>query len=143
MSIVLSALLLAAAEPSAIERTGNIVLNGRTLPFSNAVRAGDTVYLSGQIGLKPDGTLPPDFEGQARQAMDNIAAILASVKLDWDDVTKCTVMLDDMADWPKFNPIYAGYFPDGKFPARSALGADGLALGALVEVECMAYAGRE
>ena len=141
MSFVLSALLLVAAEPPAIERTGNIVLNGRTLPFSNAVRAGDTVYLSGQIGLKPDGTLPPDFEGQARQAMDNIAAILASVKLGWSDVTKCTVMLDNMADWPRFNPIYAGYFPDGKFPARSALGADGLALGALLEVECMAYAG--
>jgi 2-iminobutanoate/2-iminopropanoate deaminase len=51
------------------------------------------------------------------------------------------VMLDNMADWPKFNPIYASYFPDGKFPARSALGADGLALGALVEVECLAYAG--
>ena len=143
MSIVLSAFLLAAvAEPSPIERTGNIVLNGRALPFSNAVRAGDTVYLSGQIGLKPDGTLPPDFEGQARQTMDNIGAILKSVKLGWGDVTKCTVMLDNMADWPKFNPIYAGYFPGGQFPARSALGADGLALGALVEVECIAFAGK-
>jgi 2-iminobutanoate/2-iminopropanoate deaminase len=144
MSIVISALLIAAAGagPAPIERTGNIVLNGRPLPFSNAVRAGDTVWLSGQIGLKPDGTLPPDFEGQARQTMDNIAAVLKSVKLGWGDVAKCTVMLDDMADWPKFNPIYASYFPDGKFPARSALGADGLALGALLEVECMAYSPR-
>jgi 2-iminobutanoate/2-iminopropanoate deaminase len=143
MSIVLSALLFAAAAgPAPLERTGNIVLNGRALPFSNAVRAGDTVWLSGQIGLKPDGTLPPDFEGQARQTMDNIAAVLKSVKLGWGDVAKCTVMLDNMADWPKFNPIYASYFPDGKFPARSALGADGLALGALLEVECMAYAGK-
>jgi 2-iminobutanoate/2-iminopropanoate deaminase len=140
MSILLSA-LLAAAAPVPIERSGNIVLNGRTLPFSNAVRAGDTVYLSGQIGLKPDGMLPPGFEAQARQTMDNIGAILKSVKLGWGDVTKCTVMLDSMADWPKFNPIYASYFPDGRFPARSALGADGLALGALVEVECLAYAG--
>jgi 2-iminobutanoate/2-iminopropanoate deaminase len=143
MSIVLSALLFAAAAgPAPLERTGNIVLNGRALPFSNAVRAGDTVWLSGQIGLKPDGTLPPGFEAQARQTMDNIAAVLKSVKLGWGDVAKCTVMLDNMADWPKFNPIYASYFPDGKFPARSALGADGLALGALLEVECMAYAGK-
>ena len=140
--MIVSALLLAAAEPAPIERTGNIVLNGRALPFSNAVRAGDTVWLSGQIGLKPDGTLPPDFEGQARQTMDNIAAILKSVKLGWGDVAKCTVMLDNMADWPKFNPIYAGYFPDGKFPARSAFGADGLALGALIELECIAFASK-
>jgi 2-iminobutanoate/2-iminopropanoate deaminase len=141
MSFVLGALLLAAAEPAPIERTGNIVLNGQALPFSNAVRAGDTVWLSGQIGLKPDGTLPPDFEGQTRQTMDNIAAILKSVKLGWGDVAKCTVMLDNMADWPAFNTVYRTYFPNGKFPARSALGADGLALGALVEVECIAYAG--
>jgi 2-iminobutanoate/2-iminopropanoate deaminase len=140
MSMILTSLLIAAAEPAPIERTGNIVLNGRALPFSNAVRAGETVWLSGQIGLKPDGTLPPDFEGQARQTMDNIAAILKSVKLGWGDVAKCTVMLDNMTDWPKFNPIYASYFPDGKFPARSAFGADGLALGALLEVECTAYA---
>jgi 2-iminobutanoate/2-iminopropanoate deaminase len=50
-------------------------------------------------------------------------------------------MLDDMKDWPAFNKVYVTYFPDGKFPARSAFGADGLALGALVEVECIAYAG--
>src|SRR5688500_9421904 len=143
MSFVWIAVLLAAAEPAAIERTGNIVLNGQPLPFSNAVRAGETGWLSGQIGLKPDGKVPPDVEGQARQTMDNSAGILKSVKLGWGDVAKCTVMLDNMADWPKFNPIYASYFPDGKFPARSALGADGLALGALLEVECIAYAGKK
>ena len=78
--------------------------------------------------------------GQARQAMDNIGAILKSAKLGWGDVAKCTVMLDNMADWPAFNPIYASYFPNGQFPARSAFGTDGLALGALLEVECIAYA---
>ncbi len=123
----------------AVERIGGIVLNGKALPFSNLVRAGDTVYLSGQVGLKPDGTLPPGFEAQARQTMDNIAAILKSANLGWSDVVKCTVMLDNIADWPAFNPIYASYFPDGNYPARSALGADGLALGALLEVECLAY----
>ncbi len=51
-------------------------------------------------------------------------------------------MLDNMADWPAFNTVYRTFFPDGKFPARSAFGADGLALGALLEVECIAYAGK-
>ena len=73
--------------------------------------------------------------------MDNLGGALKSAGLGWGDVTKCTVMLDDMADWPAFNKVYLTYFPDGKYPARSAFGADGLALGALVEVECIAYAG--
>jgi reactive intermediate/imine deaminase len=124
-----------------VERIGNIILKGKPLPFSNAVRAGDTVYLSGQIGMKPDGTVPAGFEAQARQTMDNIAGVLKSAGLGWGDVVKCTVMLENMADWPAFNPVYASYFPDGKFPARSAFGTDGLALGALLEVECLAYAG--
>src|SRR5215210_344111 len=130
------------APPPVTERIGTIVLNGKALPFSNAVRAGDTVYLSGQVGLKADGTLPAGFEAQARQTMDNIGAVLKSAGLGWGDVVKCTVMLDNIADWPAFNPVYASYFPDGKYPARSALGADGLALGALLEVECLAYAPR-
>ena len=146
MLVELTAFMLAGVPPAdkpAVEHIGGIVLNGQKLPFSNAVRAGDTVYLSGQVGLKADGTLPAGFEAQARQALDNIGGILKSAGLGWGDVTKCTVMLDNIADWPKFNPIYAGYFPDGRFPARSALGADGLALGALLEVECIAYAGKK
>ena len=143
MSFVWIAVLLAAAEPAAIERTGNIVLNGQPLPFSNAVRVGDTLYLSGEIGRKPDGTLPDGIEAQARQTMDNIGAKLKAQNLGWGDVVKCTVMLDNMADWPKFNAIYVPYFPAGKLPARSAFGADGLALGALIELECLAYAGKK
>ncbi len=148
MALGMLALVATAPAPAApagrpnVERIGSIVLNGKPLPFSNAVRAGDTVWLSGQIGLKPDGTLPAGFEAQARQTMDNIGGVLKTAGLGWGDVVKCTVMLDDMSDWPAFNPIYASYFPDGKFPARSALGADGLALGALLEVECMAYAAK-
>ena len=80
------------------------------------------------------------MEAQARQTMDNIGAILKGQGLGFGDVFKCTVMLDDMADWPAFNKVYVTYFPDGKFPARSAFGADGLALGALVELECTAHA---
>jgi 2-iminobutanoate/2-iminopropanoate deaminase len=126
----------------AIERFGKPMVNGQQLPFSSAVRAGDTLYLSGQIGIGADGKLPPGIDAQARQAMDNIAGVLKERGLGWGDVVKCTVMLDNMADWPAFNKVYVTYFPDGQFPARSAFGADGLALGALLEVECLAYAGK-
>jgi 2-iminobutanoate/2-iminopropanoate deaminase len=125
-----------------VERFGTPMVNGQRLPFSSAVRVGDTLYLSGQIGIAADGKLPPTFDAQARQAMDNIGGVLKARSLGWGDVVKCTVMLDNMSDWPAFNQVYVTYFPDGKFPARSAFGADGLALGALLEVECMAYAGK-
>lgn len=140
-SLALSTSAMAQDRPS-FERIGEPTLNGQRLPFSNAVRAGDTVYLSGALGIGPDGKLADGMEAQARLAMDNLGAGLKSAGLGWDDVTKCTVMLDNMADWPAFNRVYVTYFPDGKFPARSAFGADGLALGALLEVECIAYAGK-
>ena len=126
----------------AVERFGKPMLNGQRLPFSEAVRVGDTLYLSGQLGLGPDGKLPLGIDAQARQAMDNIGGVLKRRGLGWGDVVKCTVMLGNMADWPAFNKVYVTYFPDGQFPARSAFGADGLALGALLEVECLAYAGK-
>lgn len=116
-----------------VEHIGKPMLGDQRLPFSDAVRVGDTLYLSGEIGRKPDGTLPEGIEAQARQTMHNIGAKLKGQGLGWGDVVKCTVMLDNMADWPAFNQVYATYFTDGKFPARSAFGADGLALGALVE----------
>ena len=111
------------------------------LPFSSAVRAGDMLYLSGQIGVGADGRLPLGIEAQTRQAMDNIGAVLRRAGRGWDDVVHCTAMLDTMNDWPAFNRVYVTYFTPGRLPARSALGADGLALGALVEVECQAWAG--
>jgi len=123
-----------------LERIGEPMLGAQRLPFSSAVRAGDTVYLSGALGITPDGKLGEGMEAQARLAMDNLGSALKSAGLGWGDVAKCTVMLDDMADWPAFNQVYVTYFPNGKYPARSAFGADGLALGALVEVECIAYA---
>lgn len=127
-------------ERSAVEHIGQPMLGEQRLPFSSAVRVGDLLILSGQLGNTPDGKLPAGMEAQARQAMENIGAILKGQGLGFGDVVKCTVMLDDMKDWPAFNKVYVTYFPDGKFPARSAFGADGLALGALVEVECWAHA---
>ena len=123
-----------------VEFIGEPSINGQRLPFAEAVRVGDMLYLSGQIGNKPDGRLPAGIEAQARQTMDNIGAVLKRSNLGFGDVVKCTVMLDNMADWPAFNKVYVTYFPDGKFPARSAFGADGLAMGALLEVECWAHA---
>ena len=107
-------------------------------PFSVAVRAGRTLYLSGQIGARADGSLPADFDAQARQAMDNIAATLKDFGVGMDRIAKCTVFIADMKNWSRFNAVYTRYFARGRMPARSALGASGLALGAAVEVECIA-----
>jgi 2-iminobutanoate/2-iminopropanoate deaminase len=116
--------------------------DGSAPPFSSAVRVGDVLYLSGQIGIGPDGKLPAGIEAQSKQALDNIGGALKRAGLSYGDVFHCTAMLSDMQNWPAFNTVYVPYFPAGKLPARSALGANGLALGALVEIECQAYAGK-
>ena len=108
-------------------------------PFSLAVRTGDFVFLSGQLGTGPNG-LVKGFDAQSRQAMDNIAAVLKGMNLGMDNVVKCTIMIADMSKWEDFNKVYVTYFKPGRLPARSALGANGLALGGEIEVECMAYA---
>ena len=117
-------------------------LGDRPLPFSSAVRIGDILYLSGQMGFRDDGALADGMEGQARQALENIRAVLDSAGLSFRDVFHCTVMLADMGQWADFNKVYLEYFSD-PLPTRSAFGASGLALGGLVELECQAYAGRK
>jgi 2-iminobutanoate/2-iminopropanoate deaminase len=77
------------------------------------------------------------IEAETKQAFENIKAILARAGSSMDRVVKCSVMMADMAEWPRMNTVYATYFP-GKKPARSAWGANGLALGARVEIECTA-----
>jgi len=143
VAIAVGVLMMTSPANAQIQRIGEPTLNGQRLPFSSAVRAGDTVYLSGAIGRGADGKPPEGIEAQAKATMDDIGETLKLVDLGWDDVVKCTVMLDDMKDWPAFNQVYVTYFTDGKYPARSAFGADGLALGALLEVECIAYAGNK
>ncbi len=110
------------------------------LPFSAAVRVGDVLYLSGQMGMRPDGSLVEGFEAQIRQLMDNIASTLESVGLSMSSVFKATIMLGDMSRWSDFNAIYLEYFDSDRLPSRSAFGAGGLAMGAVAEVECWAYA---
>lgn len=127
----------------ATEHYGRSVPNAQPLPFSDAVRVGDTLYLSGQLGVGADSKLPVGIEAQTRQALENIGAILKRAGAGYGDVFHCTAMLSDMANWPAFNKVYVTYFPEGKRPARSAFGASGLALGALVELECQAYVGKK
>jgi 2-iminobutanoate/2-iminopropanoate deaminase len=109
-------------------------------PFSEAVRAGDFLIVSGQIGVAPAGQTQT-FPQEAHRVMDNIAAILARHGSSMDQVVKCTVMLGDMSQWAAFNEVYASYFKPGRLPARSAFGANGLAAGARMEVECWAFVG--
>jgi len=137
--LVLATTPVMATPPKYYERAP---LNGQKLPFSESVQVGDLLILSGQIGSDADGKLPEGIEAQARQTMENIGAALKHAGLGFEDIVKCTVMLDDMSEWGRFNQVYVTYFPSGRnLPARSAFGADGLALGAKVEVECWAYAG--
>lgn len=107
-------------------------------PFSTAVEADGWVFLSGALGTVPGtGLVEGGIEPETRQTMDNIQATLEAEGLSWDRVVKCSVFLADIAEWPAFNEVYKTYF-DSNFPARSALGASGLALGARVEIECIA-----
>ena len=113
------------------------------LPFSSAVRVGDMLYLSGQIGTLP-GTrdlAPGGVAEEARQTLENIKSVLEYAGSSMDQVVKCTVFLLDINDYAAVNEVYATYFPTDP-PARSALAATGLALGSQVEIECFALAGQ-
>jgi len=116
--------------------------NAAKLPFSQAVRVGDVLYLSGALGTAPGSleVVPGGIEAETRQTMENIGDVLKANGLSFDDVFKCTVMLADMKQWGDFNKVYVTYFKPGRLPARSAFGVNGLARGARVELECMAYA---
>ena len=108
------------------------------LPFSSAVRVDNTLYLSGNIGNIP-GSLElaeGGIEGETRQTMENIKRVLEQFGSSLGQVVKCTVFLADMAEWGAMNEVYKTYFKNP--PARSAVGASGLAIGARVEIECIA-----
>ena len=130
-----------AGQPSEVEFLNSGKVLPTNLPFSEAVRVGDVFYLSGQIGVAP-GTLklvPGGVKEEARQAIENIRTTLEAHGRSLRDVVKCTVMLADISEWAAFNEVYGTFF-SAPYPARSALGVNGLALGARVEVECIAVA---
>ena len=144
-SMMVAALLTVASSAAAFaeDKVAVEFLNSdkgqaNTLPFSEAVKVGPTLYLSGQIGRAP-GTLkivPGGIKEETRQVMENIKTSLQAHGYTLNDLVKCTVMLADMSEWATFNEIYKTYFKE-HFPARSAFGTTGLALGARVEVECI------
>ncbi|MDX1515292.1 MAG: RidA family protein [Woeseiaceae bacterium] len=138
-----AALMLAACEVSVdaepdvewLQMPGN---ENSNLPFSSAVRVNELLFVSGAIGVVP-GTMSlaeGGIQGETRQTLDNIKATLETFDSSMDRVVKCTVFLADMAEWGAMNEVYRTYFPNP--PARSALGASGLALDARVEIECIA-----
>ena len=112
------------------------------LPFSDAVRVGHLLFLSGQIGNVSGTTelVPGGIQAEARQTMEKIKTILEANGSSLDRVVKATVMLADIAEWPAFNEVYVTYFPGNK-PARSAFAGSGLAFGARCEVEVIATVG--
>jgi 2-iminobutanoate/2-iminopropanoate deaminase len=110
-------------------------------PFSEAVKAGDFLIVSGQLGLRPGEASPP-FEAQAKQAMDNLSAVLGRHGASMDNVVKCTILLTDMGKFAAFNEVYVSYFKPGHLPARTAMGVTALAASGNVEVECWAYVGK-
>ena len=119
------------------------VPSGGQAPLSKAVRVDNVLYLSGQIGIGPDGKLADGIEAQTKQTLDNIGATLAAQGLTFDDVFKCTVFLADMGTWGRFNTVYATYFKRERLPARSAVGVNALAAGAALELECTAAVPRD
>jgi reactive intermediate/imine deaminase len=107
--------------------------------YSQAVKVNDTVYVSGQIGLTPNGELLVGFEAQARQVLENLEKIVSTCDLDRGDFVKLTVFLVDLSEFSKLNEIMADFF-GGSFPARSAVGVTRLPKDALVEIDAIAVA---
>lgn len=138
------ALLCAAAAPAAAQDRQVIQMPGAAvgLPFSSAVRVGNMLYLSGQIGNVPGQRQLADtgVAGQTRQTLENVKAVLQHAGSSLERVVKCTVFLLDIRDYAAMNAVYATYFPKDP-PARSTVAGSGLALGARVEIECMATVG--
>jgi reactive intermediate/imine deaminase len=126
-----------AAKPVAFLNSPAFTAMG--LPFSEMVRVHDMLYLSGQMGNLP-GTLtlaPGGIKAEARQALQNIQTSLEAHGYSMANIVKCTVMLADMNDWPSFNAVYTTFFKP-PYPARSAFGSSGLALGGRLEIEVIA-----
>ena len=113
------------------------------LPFSEMVRVGEMLYLSGQMGTLP-GTLTlidGGMAAEARQALSNIEHALQAQGYNLQHVVKCTVMLANMDDWPAFNTVYREFFK-APYPARSTFGVTALALGGRLEIDVIATTGK-
>ncbi len=141
--LIATALLLGAASP--LPAQDRQVINLPTavtaaLPFSSAVRTGNLLFLSGQVGTDGTGLVAGGIRAEVRQAMENIRGVLEASGSALSRVVKCTVFLADIADYAAMNEVYRSFFPQDP-PARSTIAASGLALGARAEIECIAAVG--
>jgi reactive intermediate/imine deaminase len=110
-------------------------------PYSQAIRAGDTVYLSGQIPLDPRTMQIVDgFENQVRRVFDNLQAVCRAAGGDFSKVVRLTIYLVDLANFPKVNEVMATYFRE-PFPARVTVGVSSLPRGSLVEIDAVMHLG--
>ena len=133
-------LVLAACASSRPAEYVTAATAGPPRPFSPAVKVNGFIYLSGQVGTDSTGKLVAGgIQAETRQTMRNIGEVLQRSGSSFKRVVKCTAFLADMAEWGAMNEVYVTFFPADKRPARSALGANGLALGAKVEIECIAH----
>jgi len=130
---------LVAQDKETIQMPGSL----EGLPFSSAVRVGNMIYLSGQVGAMPNTRelAPGGVAAETKQTLENIKQVLEYAGSSLDRVVKCTVFLQNINDYAAMNEVYASYFQDEP-PARSTVAGSGLALGAQVEIECIALVGR-
>ena len=136
--LLLTAFPVAAGESADVEYLLMPGMEDMDLPFSSAVRVGNLLFMSGQLGIVPGTSKLAEggIQGETRQTLDNIKRVVEQFGSSMDKVVKCTVFLADIAEWGAMNEVYKTYFPNP--PARSALGSSGLALDARVEIECIA-----
>jgi reactive intermediate/imine deaminase len=141
--LALICLLLPAATTAQEKEVIRVPGSLEGLPFSSAVRVGNMLYLSGQIGTLPGSRdlAPGGIAAETRQTMENIKQVLEYSGSSMDQVVKCTVFLLNISDYAAMNEVYASFFQNDP-PARSTLAASGLALGAQVEIECIALVGK-
>ena len=143
--LLILAVTIGALAPSAASPQDVVHINPQTAatpdgpPFSGAVRVGNTVYLSGTLGLDPGRQLPPTPEAEARNVLDNIRSQLEDAGLTMDDLVQVQVYCSDVAYYDAFNSVYRTYFT-GNFPARAFLGSGTLLFGARFEVMGIAVA---
>ena len=141
VGVALAALCSPASAQVDVEYLQSETTRSMGLPFSDAVRVGDMLYLSGKIGTPPGEMVlvSGGIQQETRQTMENIKKVLEANGSSMDRVVKCLVMMADIEEWPAMNEVYVTFFDD-HFPARSAFAGTGLALGARVEIECWATA---
>ena len=145
MKLMLKVIALTAFLSAQVALAGKVdvehyaISSDMQLPFSEAVRVGNMLYLSGQIGIDPATSKLAEggITGETRQTLENIKASLEKYGSSMSEVIKCTVYLADIKEWAAMNEVYVTFFTS-KLPARSALGTSGLGLGARTEIECMA-----